>query len=367
VDAIAAMREAFAGRSILVTGHTGFKGSWLAHWLTLLGAKVTGYALEPYTPRDNFVASRIGDLLERSVIGDVRDAAALRAAVSAASRRSCSISRRSRSSGTPTSSRRRTFEVNVVGAARVLDAVREAGSARAVVVITSDKCYRNVEQDAGYVESDTLGGTTVLGEQGVRGARRRDVPGLVLRAGRHPHRVRAGRQRHRRRRLVRRQDRPRRHPGAGGRRTRAGPQPRLDAPVAARARAARRVPASRGEHAAGARVAVGRVQLRTGRLRHGDRRELVDELVADWGAGSRTDVGHSGGHEAGLLALDCRKAAARLGWGPCSTGARPSRTRSSGTAPKRPAGHAGRRRGADTRVHAPRRGRLDRRGRRGRS
>ena len=150
--------RAFAGKKVLVTGHTGFKGAWLALWLARAGARVVGYALEPRTDRDQFVTGRVGERLEESVIGDVRDAARLAGVVSrhrpevvfhlaAQSLVRLSIEQPAE-----------TFEVNVMGAAHLLDAVRAAGSVRATVVITSDKCYANREWEWGYREVDRLGG-----------------------------------------------------------------------------------------------------------------------------------------------------------------------------------------------------------------
>lgn len=150
--------SAFAGKRVLVTGHTGFKGSWMSLWLAKSGAEVVGYALAPKTERDNFVVSGIESLLAESVIADVRDAARLREVVS--SHRPEVVFHLAAqplvrySYDHPAE----TFEVNVVGTANVLDAVREAGSSKATVVITSDKCYRNNEWEWGYRETDVLGG-----------------------------------------------------------------------------------------------------------------------------------------------------------------------------------------------------------------
>ena len=70
--------SAFSGRKVLVTGHTGFKGSWMSLWLAKSGAEVVGYALEPKTDRDNFVVAGVESLMAESVIGDVRDADRIR-------------------------------------------------------------------------------------------------------------------------------------------------------------------------------------------------------------------------------------------------------------------------------------------------
>jgi CDP-glucose 4,6-dehydratase len=147
----------YRGKTVLVTGHTGFKGSWLATWLTHLGARVVGYALEPPTDPSNFGASRLAERITH-VPGDVRDLDRLVAtferhrpeivlhlAAQALVRRSYHEPRE-------------TFEVNLMGTVNVLEAARRTESARAVVSVTSDKCYRNVEWVWGYREGDELGG-----------------------------------------------------------------------------------------------------------------------------------------------------------------------------------------------------------------
>ena len=150
--------EAFAGRSVFLTGHTGFKGSWLAIWLHRLGARVAGYSLPPPTEPSNFQASAVRDLLSAHYEADVRDQAALNAAVAETQPdvvfhlAAQSLVRESYQNP------RHTFEVNVLGTVGVLEAVRAAGRPCAVVVVSSDKCYENVEQVWGYREIDPLGG-----------------------------------------------------------------------------------------------------------------------------------------------------------------------------------------------------------------
>ena len=148
----------FGGKSVLVTGHTGFKGSWLALWLHRLGAKVTGYALDPPSNPSNFQASHIDEVLVNDVRGDIRDADLMLDVV-----RKCAPDVVFHLAAQPivrTSlvNPREAFDVNVVGTASLLDAVRFAGLPCAVIVITSDKCYRNDGQVWGFRENDPLGG-----------------------------------------------------------------------------------------------------------------------------------------------------------------------------------------------------------------
>ncbi|HEY3445916.1 MAG TPA: CDP-glucose 4,6-dehydratase [Myxococcales bacterium] len=157
-DQVQTLREAFRGRRVLLTGHTGFKGSWLALWLDRLGARVWGYALPPPTKPSNFELSGVVGLLQAHREADVRDAGTLAAAFAEADPEvvfhlaAQPLVRESYR--TPAE----TFEVNVMGTARVLDAVRLRGKPCAVVVITTDKCYENREQVWGYRECDPMGG-----------------------------------------------------------------------------------------------------------------------------------------------------------------------------------------------------------------
>ena len=148
----------FRGRRVLVTGHTGFKGAWLAAWLRDAGADVTGFALAPEPRRANlFTMANISHGI-RSIIGDVRDEAALRGALDAASPEivlhlaAQSLVRRSYAAPLE------TFSTNVMGTAQLLDLVRTRETVRAVVVVTSDKCYENQGLARGYAESDPMGG-----------------------------------------------------------------------------------------------------------------------------------------------------------------------------------------------------------------
>lgn len=147
----------YRGKTILVTGDTGFKGSWLATWLLELGARVVGYALAPVTPRDNYVLCGLADRITH-IDGDVRDHAKLAEAI--ASHKPDVVFHLAAQPLVLESYKapRETFETNVMGTVNVLEAVRHASSVRAVVVVTSDKCYENQAWLWGYRESDPMGG-----------------------------------------------------------------------------------------------------------------------------------------------------------------------------------------------------------------
>jgi CDP-glucose 4,6-dehydratase len=153
------MKKSFwAGRRVFLTGHTGFKGSWLSLWLQSMGADVTGYALAPEPGgRSLFELARVGDGM-RSVIADLRDAEVLARELKAA-RPDIVIHMAAQalvreSYAVPLE----TYAVNVMGTAHLLDAVRHATGVRAVVSVTTDKCYENREWAWGYRETDHLGG-----------------------------------------------------------------------------------------------------------------------------------------------------------------------------------------------------------------
>ena len=148
---------AYAGRRVLVTGDTGFKGSWLCAWLRGLGADVAGYALAPPTTPSLFdLIGLSGEVAH--VTGDVRDLAALSAAV-AACRPEIVFHLAAQPLVRPSyDDPRGTFETNVMGVVNLLEAVRVCPSVRAVVNVTSDKCYENQETSHAYHEADALGG-----------------------------------------------------------------------------------------------------------------------------------------------------------------------------------------------------------------
>jgi CDP-glucose 4,6-dehydratase len=145
-------------RRVLLTGHTGFKGAWLSLWLQSLGARVTGFSNGVPTQPSLYELAQVGEGME-SIEGDVRDPAAVAAAVAAANPEvvihmaAQSLVRRSFVEP------RQTYETNVMGTVNVLDAVRMHGSdVRSIVNVTSDKCYENREWEWGYREHEPMGG-----------------------------------------------------------------------------------------------------------------------------------------------------------------------------------------------------------------
>lgn len=144
-------------RRILVTGHTGFKGGWLSLWLNQLGADVTGFSLGPPTKPSFFEQTRLAELV-RHVEGDIRDLAAIEAAVDEAQPEvvfhlaAQPLVRHSYEAPVE------TFDTNIMGTVHLLEACRKVQSVRAVVCVTSDKCYENREWHWPYRESDPMGG-----------------------------------------------------------------------------------------------------------------------------------------------------------------------------------------------------------------
>lgn len=146
------------GRSVFLTGHTGFKGAWLTLWLHHLGAIVHGYALDPPTSPSLFEAAALDTLLASDTRADVADAARLKQAVCAARPdvifhlAAQPLVRASYQDPVG------TFATNVMGTIHLLEAARACDTTRAVVVITTDKVYQNHERHIPYLESDPLGG-----------------------------------------------------------------------------------------------------------------------------------------------------------------------------------------------------------------
>ena len=315
---MADLRSVVEGRRVLVTGHTGFKGSWLSLWLDSLGAVVSGLALDPPTEPSMYVACGLDEIVD-STIADIRDLAKVEGAFERvrpeivfhlAAQPIVRVSYEA-----PVD----TFATNVMGTVNVLEAARRAPSLRAAVVITSDKCYENREHDAGYCETDPLGGhdpysaskacaelVTAAYARSFFGGTDGTQAGVVS--------ARAGN-------VV----------GGGD-----WAEDRL-VPDAARALSAGAVVEVRNptsvrpwQHVLeplGGYLMLARLALEcdpgyAGAWNFGPKggdvhtvRDVVDQLVSAWGSGSWRDV--SGGpapHEAALLALDSSKACTQLGW-----------------------------------------------------
>ena len=312
----------WSGRRVLVTGHTGFKGSWLSLWLHQLGAEVTGFALPPPTEPSLFEAARIGEVM-RDVRGDVRDLAALSDAVA-----DCRPEVIFHLAAQPLVRQSyaepvETYATNVMGTVHALEAARRIGGVGAFVCITTDKCYENREWVWPYRETEPMGGhdpyssSKGCAELVVSAYRRSFFPvEAIADGGMAVASVRAGN-------VI----------GGGDWAT-----DRL-VPDLVRAFAAEEPPAIRSPDAVRpwqhVLEALGGYLLIAERLlardalfadawnfgpAEDDARPvswIVDRMRAAWG-GAAAPVPFAGAvpHEAGLLRLDCSKARAHLGWRP---------------------------------------------------
>ena len=145
------------GRRVLITGHTGFKGGWLALWLQQLGARVTGLSLAPAAQPALFEVARVAEGID-SRIGDIRDAGAVTQAMAAAAPEIVFHMAAQALVAEGYAEPVDTYATNVLGTARVLEATRGVPAVKAFVSVTSDKCYRNREGAQGSREGDPLGG-----------------------------------------------------------------------------------------------------------------------------------------------------------------------------------------------------------------
>jgi CDP-glucose 4,6-dehydratase len=149
--------NAYAGKRVFVTGHTGFKGSWLCLWLERLGATVTGFALPPSTDPSLFVQAGVAGGM-RHIEGDVRDAAALEQALAEAAPDFVFHLAAQPLVLDSYAAPAETFAINVGGSINLMEAIRRTGTRAAVVMVTTDKVYLNREWEHGYRENDALGG-----------------------------------------------------------------------------------------------------------------------------------------------------------------------------------------------------------------
>ena len=146
------------GKRVFLTGHTGFKGSWLSLWLQSLGAELHGLALEPPTTPNLFTVAQVASGMASSTIGDIRDLATVQKAMQA-SQADIVIHMAAQplvrlSYAEPV----QTYATNVMGTVHVLESARHTPSVKAVVVVTTDKCYENKEWAWGYRENEPMGG-----------------------------------------------------------------------------------------------------------------------------------------------------------------------------------------------------------------
>lgn len=148
----------YIGKRVLVTGHTGFKGSWLSIWLHELGAEVIGIGLDPFTERDNYVLSGIGKKIKADIRADIRNGTKIKEIFNEyqpeivfhlAAQPLVRLSY-----DKPVE----TYETNVMGTINIMEAIRCTESVKVAVMITTDKCYENKEQIWGYRENEPMGG-----------------------------------------------------------------------------------------------------------------------------------------------------------------------------------------------------------------
>ena len=152
-----ALSDTYHGRKVLITGDTGFKGSWLSLWLHRLGASVTGIGLEPRTSRDNFIVCNLRSVITHHTC-DIRQSDKIQKIFSETNPEIVFHFAAQPLVSESYTSPCETFEINTQGTANILESIRHTPSVQAAVMVTSDKCYENREWIYGYRETDSLGG-----------------------------------------------------------------------------------------------------------------------------------------------------------------------------------------------------------------
>lgn len=150
--------DIYRGKKVLVTGACGFKGTWLSLWLKQLGARVAGYSLLPETEERMADVVRLHEVLDSLCVADIRDEGKLRAFFAAEQPEIVFHLAAQPLVRLSYSEPLLTYETNVIGTLKVLEAARATDSVRAFVNVTTDKCYENVEKEAGYREDEPMGG-----------------------------------------------------------------------------------------------------------------------------------------------------------------------------------------------------------------
>jgi CDP-glucose 4,6-dehydratase len=151
------LNDFFKNKRVLITGHTGFKGSWLALWLNALGAEVTGLALKPNTEPSHFNLAKLDDLITH-VEGDIRDISVVEKTFKQSKPEIVFHLAAQALVRDSYSEPKITFDTNIGGTVNVLESIRNFSDVKAAVIITSDKCYDNREWVWGYRENDPMGG-----------------------------------------------------------------------------------------------------------------------------------------------------------------------------------------------------------------